>query len=223
MKTFRHVENPPQFEDLEVITEETGRRYKTPSGLWFPSITTVLSLSTKDGIEAWRDKVGHEYAESVKRRAGQRGTRFHNFAERYLNNEDPNLKELNFLERDVFQRATPAIDRIDDIIVQEAPLYSLHLETAGRVDCIAKYDGVRSVIDFKTSEKEKDIDHVQHYFMQTAAYAIMFEERTGIPISQLVLIIATDSGFTHVLKSYRSNHVKDLLYWRKQYKTLHGF
>lgn len=223
MKVFRHEANPPILAELDVITEDTGRRYQTPAGVWYPSITTVLSESTKDGIEAWRDRVGVEYADSVKRRAANRGTRFHAFAERYLNNENPDVSSLNFLEREVFLNATHAIDRIDDIILQEAPVYSDHLQMAGRVDCWAKFDGVRSVIDFKTAEREKDRDHIEHYFMQAAAYAIMLEERTRIPTSQLVLIIGTDMGLTQIFKSYRDNHVKGLLYWRQVYKDRHGF
>lgn len=222
MKTFRHVENKPVLQELNVITEDTGRRYQTPAGLWYPSITTVLSMATRDGIAAWKEKVGEEYAESVKRRAGNRGTRFHDFAERYLKNEPVDLTKLNFLERDVFSRAIPVIDRIDNILIQEAPLYSDYLETAGRVDCIAEFDGRLSIVDFKTAQKEKDEDHVQHYYAQTAAYAIMFEERTGIPISNLVLIVATDLGFVNIMRSKRDHHVKDLLRWRKQYKEEYG-
>ena len=222
MKKFRHAENKPILQELNVITEETGRRYQTPAGLWYPSITTVLSVASRDGIAAWKEKVGEEYAESVKRRAGNRGTRFHDFAERYLKNEEVNLDKLNFLERDVFQRAIPVIDRIDNILIQEAPLYSDYLQIAGRVDCIAEFDGKLSIVDFKTAAREKDEDHVQHYYAQTAAYAIMFEERTGIPITNLVLIVATDLGFVNIMRSKRDNHVKDLLAWRKQYREEYG-
>jgi genome maintenance exonuclease 1 len=217
------VDNPPVLEELEVITEETGRRYKTPTGSWYPSITTVLSLVTRDGIAAWKAKVGEEYAESVKRRAGNRGTRFHEFTERYLNNQPVDVTTLNFLERDIFTRAIPTLNRIDNIVIQEAPLYSDYLKIAGRVDCIGEFDGKLSIIDFKTSLREKDEDHVQHYYMQAAAYAIMFEERTGIPITNLVLIVATDHGFVNIMNSKRDIHVKDLMYWRKQYKQEYGF
>lgn len=122
----------------------------------------------------------------------------------------------------MFQRAMPVIDRIDNIVIQEAPLYSDYLKTAGRVDCIGEYEGKLSIIDFKTAEKEKDEDHVQHYYMQTAAYAIMFEERTGIPIENLVLIVATSVGFVTVMQSKRDRHVKDLLHWRKKYREEYG-
>lgn len=222
MKTFTHVPKPPVLQELNVITEDTGRRYQTPAGIWYPSITTVLSMANRDGIRAWRERVGEDYANSVLRRAGNRGTRFHDFAERYLKNQPIDLSTLNFLERDVFSRAIPVIERIDNIVIQEAPLYSDYLQIAGRVDCIAEFDGKLSIIDFKTAQKEKDEDHVQHYYAQAAAYAIMFEERTGIPITNLVLIVATDIGFVNIMRSKRDHHVKDLLRWRKEYREEYG-
>lgn len=222
MKTFCHVENPPVFEELNVITEETGRRYQTPAGLWYPSITTVLSLVSEEGISKWKELVGEEYANSVKVRGGKRGNRFHDMTEKYLNNEPIDLKSLNYLEADVFRRAIPTLNKIDNILVQEKPLYSDHLETAGRVDCIGEYEGKFSIIDFKTATKEKDDNHIQHYYMQTAGYAVMFEERTGIPVSNLVLIIATDQGEIYVRKSKRDRHIKDFIHWRGVYRERFG-
>ena len=52
----------------------------------------------------------------------------------------------------------------------------------GRVDCIAEYNGVPSIIDFKTSKSERNDDWNLDYYIQASAYAEMFEERTGTPI-----------------------------------------
>ena len=85
------------------------------------------------------------------------------------------------------------LDDIDNIHALEDPLYSDFLQVAGTVDCIADFQGKLSVIDFKTSSKPKDRDDIYNYFMQTAAYAVAFEERTGIPIGRLVIIMAVEN------------------------------
>ena len=40
---FNHVKLPELDFDLESVTTESGRTYMTPSGVAYPSITTVLS------------------------------------------------------------------------------------------------------------------------------------------------------------------------------------
>jgi genome maintenance exonuclease 1 len=87
------------------------------------------------------------------------------------------------------------------------------------VDCIAEFDGKLSVIDFKTARREKDEEHIQHYYMQAAAYAIMFEERTKIPINRLVIAIVVEDGFMQVFQGKRDKYVNSLLYYRDLYEA----
>lgn len=216
MKIYTH--RPIELQDLDSVTGREGRFYKTPSGVSYPSVTTVLAAHTKAGIMQWREQVGAEVADKISRQAATRGTKFHNMAEKYLNNE-PVEASLNMLERELFEMAKPELHKIDNIILQEQALYSKHLRIAGRVDCIGEYEGKLSVIDFKTARKEKDPDHVQHYFMQAAAYAIMCEELTKIPVSKLVLIIAVEDGFMQVFEGKRNDYVKQLLYYRDLYEA----
>lgn len=222
-KTFKHLKIDFDFHDLEVITEETGRRYKAPNGKWFPSITTVTGLAAMEGISAWKEMVGEKYADQKKKLGGLRGNRFHDFAEKYLKNENPSITELPFLERQMFRNTKPYLDRIDKIVVQEKPLYSYDLEVAGRVDCIGYFDDVLSVIDFKTADKWKEIHHVEHYLMQASGYSFMFEEMTGVKITNLVLIIATEHEGTQIITSKRHYHMKDLRKWREVHRLQKGF
>ena len=55
----------------------------------------------------------------------------------------------------MFQHSRDVLDRINNIYLQEAALYSDQLEVAGRVDCIAEFDEVLSIIDFKTAAEPK--------------------------------------------------------------------
>jgi len=220
MKKFNHI--PISLQDLDAEVIQGDRIYKTPDGKFYPSVTTVLSQHTKKGIMEWRNKVGEEVANKISRQAAVRGTKFHNMAEQYLKNSFSE-ENLSILDHELFNLAIPELNKIDNIHALEAPLYSHHLRLAGRVDCIAEYENKLSIIDFKTSRREKDKEHILHYFMQAAAYAIMFEERTNIPISRLTIIIAVDDGFVQTFQAKRDDFVESLLYYRDLYEVEKNF
>ena len=120
--------------------------------------------------------------------------------EDYLNNMHQDWPDKwtehqkNFLPWCLFQRLSHRLDSIDNIRIQEGGLYSDRLKLAGRVDCIAEYDHELSVIDFKTSSKERNDEWNENYYIQCAAYAEMYEERTGEEINQLVILCVTEDG-----------------------------
>lgn len=196
---------------MNAVTTEKGRQYRTPEGIDLPSITTVLSILSRESIAKWRARVGHEEANRISHRASSRGTRVHEIVEKYINNEE-NFKDG--YTPDIissFSDLKPILDsRIGRVYAQEAPLYSNHLGVAGRVDCIAEFDGRLSVIDFKTSMKPKRKDWITNYFMQESAYAIMWEERTNLPITQLVTIISVDNHEPQIFVEHRDTWVRPL-------------
>jgi genome maintenance exonuclease 1 len=193
-KTFKHTPLELGYDDLEVFTGSTGRKYTSPGGNRYPSITTVLGTLSRAGIQAWRQRIGEEEANKISRRAAARGTIVHDMAERFLNNEENYLGENPMPHtKFLFNSIKPTLERnINNIYLQEAALYSDHLGVAGRVDLIADWNGLTSCIDFKTSSRRKKREHIHSYFMQGAAYSIMVEERTGLPVSQVVIVMAID-------------------------------
>ena len=215
---FEHV--PVELTEMNAVTTEKGRRYRTPEGVDLPSITTVLSILSRESIAKWRARVGAEEANRISHRASTRGTAVHAIVEKYIDN-DENFKDgytpdiiSSFLD------LKPILDdRIGRVYAQEAPLYSNHLGVAGRVDCVADFDGRRSIIDFKTSLKPKRLDWIKNYFMQEAAYAIMWEERTGQPITQLVTIISVDNHEPQIFVEHRDNWVRPLRETIAQYNA----
>ena len=86
------------------------------------------------------------------------------------------------------------LHKIDNIRAQECGLYSDKYKVAGRVDCIAEYNGKLSIIDFKTSSKERNDAWNENYYIQASAYAEMFEERTGVEINQICILVVTEDG-----------------------------
>jgi genome maintenance exonuclease 1 len=208
------------FGKLERITSDDGTRvYKTPSGRAYPSVTTVTGLHSKKSIMEWRKRVGEEEANRISARASNRGTRIHTLCENYLLGESA-VPEL--FDAELFGSLKKHLNNIDNIHALESPLYSDHLEVAGTVDCIAEFEGKMSVIDFKTSSKVKDRNDIHSYFMQTAAYAVAFEERTGIPIGRLVIIMGIDNDDSKIFIEKRDDWIDGFKKLRFDFKSQMG-
>jgi genome maintenance exonuclease 1 len=195
-KVFNYVTGVPELQPLSTKEVDGARHYIIPTGEAFPSVTTVLGHFKKKQIQEWRDRIGHEEANRISNRASTRGTKFHSMMERYLQNKP--IKEVLHESvmpdmRQAFHDIRPTLDRIDNIHYLECPLYSTKMRLAGRTDVIGEFDGTLSVIDFKTSTKIKPESYILNYFEQTTAYGIMYEERVGIPIDQIVVIISVDN------------------------------
>ena len=191
---FKHV----QTSLPEVTTETINRKrfYVTPEGKKYPSITTVLSNRKKEGLWEWRKRVGNDVANYVARTSASRGTKVHHMCEDYLNNEfDEEKHKKDFLPFCLFnQLKDQALCNLNNIYAQEAGLYSDKYKVAGRVDCVAEYKDTLSIIDFKTSTRERSDDWNENYYIQGSAYAEMFEERTKIKIDQVVILVVTEDG-----------------------------
>ena len=212
---FLHEKIDLGYEDLRAVTQPNGRTYETPEGS-YPSVTTVLKLLSQDSIAAWRKRVGEDVANQISYRAANRGTAVHSIIERYLDNNVEYDKDVMPDVLSTFKDVQPILDKhITEILGLEAPLYSKHLKLAGRVDCVGVFDNKLSIIDFKTSRKIKKKEWIHNYFAQASAYAIMFEERTGIPVPQLVIIIAVDNEEPQVFIEKRDDWT-DLLFKAKQ-------
>lgn len=207
------------FTKLERIESPDGRLYKTPSGKSYPSVTTITGLHSIESIKEWRAKVGNEEANRISGRAAARGTRIHKHCEDYLRGT---VVETNMFDSEIFKSILPHLDLIDNIHALESPLYCDYLQVAGTVDCVAEYDGKLSVIDFKTSAKIKERDWIHGYFMQTAAYAVAFEERTGIPVGRMVVIMGVDNEDPLIFKEKRDDWIEQFKDLRLQYKQVKG-
>ena len=199
MKHYTH--KPVEIQKLTTQTINFKRFYQAPNGILYPSITTVLSTRKKEGLFEWRKRVGDDVANYVARTSAARGTAVHHMCEDYLNNfpvdwpDKWKEHEKKFLPFCLFkQLENKVLQKIDNIRSQECALFSNKYRVAGRVDCIAEYDGKLSIIDFKTSTKERNDEWNENYYIQASAYAEMFEEQTGTPIEQIVILVVTEDG-----------------------------
>jgi hypothetical protein len=202
------------------IIEGVGRIYTTPEGNRYPSVTTVIgAASDKTFLEKWKKRVGEAEAKKISVQATRRGTAVHTLVENYLCNDASYAKGHMPNNIMSFRKIQPHLDEhLGRIAGLEVPLYSDRLRVAGRVDCIAEWDGAWSVVDFKTSKREKARDDIHDYFIQCSAYAMMMFEATGILCKQSVILMTVDDGNALVFKESTREWLPKFLEIREKVK-----
>ena len=192
-KEFVHLTD---CDDIEMGVREVidGKRvYVTPEGNVYPSITSILGQQPKPGIEEWKEKIGYQEANKIMKESAALGTMVHSLCEDYLYNEKLQCEDQEAIS--VFNRLRFLLGNIDNIYGIEVPLHSDILKVAGTADCVAEYNGVLSVIDFKTSRKPKREDWIEDYFIQAFFYSAAFFEMTGSLPEQIVILVAVRNSF----------------------------
>mgnify|MGYP001483584752 FL=1 len=214
---FNHVIMEMSLEDI-CARNVGGKRVYEVGDNKYPSISTICSFRNRKSIAEWRARVGAEEANKISKRATTAGTTVHSMIEDYLNNElDLEKYDGKHLAKILFTQAKPMLARINNIHFQEAPLYSHEFAIAGRVDCIAEFDGKLSIIDFKTSSKEKKEEWIEGYLVQETGYAKMYEERSGIKVEQIVTLITCQTGDTQVFIKNPDDYVPLLRDYIQEY------
>jgi hypothetical protein len=191
-------------ENIESQEKDGKRYYITPNGEYY-SVTTITGWEKRKFFAEWRKNNPEE-----SKRTTSRGVKLHSLIEKYLKNEEIDKKNTDLFTLDLFLQMKNEIDKIDNIKALETALYSNILKLAGRVDCVAEYNGTLSVIDFKGSTKPKRADDIDNYFMQATAYAVMWQELTGERINNLVVLISCDDGQVQVFERKPLDFVKKL-------------
>ena len=197
---------------IGTTTTESGRTYTVSESEFYPSITTILGHGKKQSLMEWRERVGEEEANRISRKAAVNGTKVHNLVEKLLNNEHIDLSKETPLTTMSFGALEKILRKnLGTIYATECALYSKYLGVAGRVDCVGVFNDNLSIIDFKTSRRRKYKNQIENYFMQEAAYAIMFEELTAIPVKQLVtLMVVNGESDAQIFVEDRDNWVTKL-------------
>lgn len=183
---------------METCYDSVGRWYKTPNG-YYPSVTTVLKILSDDAINAWRERVGEQEADRVSSHARERGTAMHDVLEHFcLGKPIPeDHQEAVWLAKQIIPKLERSCNKVYCV---ETPLWSQTLKTAGRMDLAGEWDGVPSIIDFKTSRKPKKEAWIKSYHMQATVYSVALWQRVQIETQQVVILIANDQNDPQVFK-----------------------
>jgi genome maintenance exonuclease 1 len=182
------------FPSITRIDGPNGRFYRTPDGD-FSSVTSILGERLDhSALDKWKQRVGEIEAKKISQQASRRGTAIHNLAEQYLLNNKDYAKGAMPINVQTFNSIKSILDKnIGTIYGIEALLYSRLLKAAGTADLLAEYNGVNSIIDFKTSKRIKTEDQIESYFIQTSVYSLMAAEHSNYNFPQIVIIMAVDN------------------------------
>ena len=204
----------PPFPELEVHNIKGLRFYETPTGEKYPSITTVLGKQPgkQKGLQEWRERVGVAQAQIISGKAARRGSVFHNIVENYLQDNDiSDFKQQNFMAWCMFGEMKSHLDeKINEIVLQEQSMFSSKFKVAGRCDLIGVYKDKLSVVDFKTTTRTKKEEWIEDYFIQCAAYASMFEEHTGEPVEDVVIMMVAEDGEVQLFEKKTADYLSKL-------------
>ena len=221
---FIHEKIDLGYEKLDRVDSHDGRRYITAAGNAYPSVTAITSLVNEGAIQEWRNRVGEEKANAISLKASTRGTQVHSIIEKYINNEDtsdflPHIKQS-------LENLKPLIDKhVTKVFGTEVALYSDHLQVAGTCDAVVEWDGIPTIVDWKTSRRPKKKANIGNYFMQLAAYAVMWEERTGMACNATRIVMDVDDFHPVMYKETRDAHIDEFIKWRNEYnrrELFHG-
>ncbi len=209
MSMFNHI--PINFQQAELIEKDDEHYYQTPNGDVFPSITTILqktmSADKQQSLQDWKDQ--ESAAQYITEESSIVGTQTHKLIENHLNGITQ-TDEVRLLSVAHFNNLIPFLQKINDIHGTELRLYSNEMKLAGTSDCIAKYDGELSIIDYKTKRSNQQEEWMTDHFIQGTAYSQMFKELTGIEVKQVVILVSSEKN-TRMEFVKRIDDYKDLL------------
>ena len=193
MSLFNHI--PINFKQAQLIEKNDAHYYQTPKGDIFPSITTILQKTMdtekQQSLQNWKEQ--EVAAQYITEESAIIGTQTHKLIENHLN-EITQTEEVRLLSVAHFNNLIPFLQKINDIHGTELRLYSNAMKLAGTSDCIAKYDGELSIIDYKTKRSNQQEEWMTDHFIQGTAYSQMFKELTGIEIKQVVILVSSEKN-----------------------------
>ena len=164
MKQFQVVQDRIEFLD--------NRFYKTSSGAFVPSVTTILEAYPKDASYfQWIKSVGSD-ADTIRDEAGKRGTIVHELTERYDMGyevscvDEQGRPQYKMLEWAMFERYVDFTNEFKpNVELMELHMASEKLGYAGTLDRVITIDGKTYLVDIKTSNSI-----YPSYWLQLAAY-----------------------------------------------------
>ena len=188
------VKNKYEYPILERVDMEIGRHYLDSNNKPVPSVTTILSgtSKSKDGLIQWRNRIGEEEAERIIKQSTDIGTAVHEAIENYLNGKSwDNFEETHdqLLAQKISAKfIKDGLKGITDIWGLEVGLLLDNLY-AGTADCVGEFEGIPTLIDFKTAKKIKKREWIEDYFLQGCAYANAHNVMFGTKIEQIVILM----------------------------------
>lgn len=221
------------YPEMQTVPHNGWRWYETPTGKFYPSITTVLGATATqeklDSLQAWRESMGFAEADAYTQARADHGTMVHLLCERYLKKEQVdapvNGAPISAQDMGAFKALRLKLNKVNEVWGQEIALASDTLECAGRCDLVGIYKGVPCIVDFKTSGRIKNDDDIHDYKIQLGFYATAHNETYGTDLTEGVVLMVAKNGFPLEFHVHLPDHTEELerrisLFWDKALATV---
>lgn len=177
------------------VRENGNQYYVNIKGDRLPSVTTILNATKpqedRDRLFNWRQRVGTNEANRISGTASRRGTQTHKHIQRYLQGLDTLCPEAS---RPYWQSIEPVLQNIDAVRLIESPVFHYEMSYAGIVDCVASYQGIPCICEWKTADKPKgSVERLYEYPLQLSAYlgaVNQYYQDYGIKLNHALLVVA---------------------------------
>lgn len=193
-----YIPNKYNYVPMSRVEIDGKRRYATPDGEKLPSVTTILDFTkseeSKQALQNWRNRVGHQKAKEITTEAAGRGTRMHKWIEDYIKTGVINEPGSNPYSQQSHKMAKTIISEglvnCNEYWGTEVPLYYPKIY-AGTTDLVGLHDGAEAIMDHKQTNKPKKREWIEDYFVQLAAYANAHNEVHGTKIRKGVIFMCS--------------------------------
>jgi hypothetical protein len=197
-KVFEFNLYNPKFDyhTLSRTNEEGRRLYVAPDGRKLPSVTTILDRTkpeeSRQALQEWKKRVGHDKAQQITTEAANRGTRMHSYLERYIKEgtlpergSNPYSWASHAMAQTVIAQG---LQHVNEFWGVEIPLYFPKLY-AGTTDGAGIHVGAESILDYKQTNRPKREEWISDYKLQLVAYALAHNEVYGTKIRKGVVLM----------------------------------
>lgn len=138
-------------------TRANGRLYyKDENGILLPPVTIILhatqSIESVAAIANWRNKVGNTEASRISVTSRRRGELLHQWVKDYLQGLSPTASSLI---QPYCYSVQPVLEKLSDVQLVETVVPNYVEGYAGKVDLVARYQGVPCTIEWTTAEEPK--------------------------------------------------------------------
>ena len=177
-----------------------GKRHYAISNEKLPSVTTILQATQSEekrkSLANWKARMGTQYADRIRDLSAMRGTSMHTYLEGYI--KDKRHLDLTALGQEAGRMADVVIRSglgdLGEVWGTEVTLYYPGLY-AGQTDVVGIYNGRESIIDFKQTNKPKQREWIDDYFIQLAAYAMAHNYVYGTKIQSGIILMCSKDCF----------------------------
>lgn len=199
------------------FVDEQGRR--------LPSVTSILNatkpIEARKALARWRSRLGTEEVTRVATTASRRGTLTHHQIKTYLLGQEKTCPDA---AQPYWKSLRPVLQDLDDVRLVENFVFHYDLGYAGRVDCLASYQGQSCLCDWKTADRPKgSLERLYDAPIQLAAYCGAVNHcygDHGIQVQSALLVVALPDTEAEVFW-LDADMMKQ--YWRQWHDRLQQF